>query len=113
MSRDPLALQRLKESAEKAKHELSSAPQTEINQPFITSGAEGPKHLVLTFTRAKLEELVGVLVEQTLEPCRRALADAGLSPNQINEVIMVGGMTRMPLVQQTVEKFFGKNQTSQ
>src|SRR3989339_1688357 len=108
LSKDPLALQRLKESAEKAKHELSSAPQTEINQPFITSGADGPKHLILTLTRAKLEELVGDLVEQTLEPCRKALTDAGLSASAINEIVMVGGMTRMPLVQQTVEKFFGK-----
>ncbi|MBI4268678.1 molecular chaperone DnaK [Candidatus Uhrbacteria bacterium] len=108
LSKDQLALQRLKESAEKAKHELSSAPQTEINQPFITSGAEGPKHLILSLTRAKLEELVGELVEKTLEPCKKALSDAGLLASDINEVVMVGGMTRMPLVQQTVEKFFGK-----
>lgn len=108
LSKDSLALQRLKESAEKAKHELSSAPQTEINQPFITSGADGPKHLILTLSRAKLEELVGDLVDKTLEPCRKALTDAGLSASQINEVVMVGGMTRMPLVQQAVEKFFGK-----
>ncbi len=108
LSKDQLALQRLKESAEKAKHELSSSIETEINQPFITSDAAGPKHLILKLTRANLEELVGGLVERTLEPCRKALADAGLSVSDINEVILVGGMTRMPLVQQTVEKFFGK-----
>ncbi len=108
LSKDQLALQRLKESAEKAKHELSSATDTEINQPFITSDSSGPKHLVLRLTRAKLEELVGELVEKTLEPCRKALADAGLKASDINEVVMVGGMTRMPLVQQTVEKFFNK-----
>lgn len=108
LSRDHLALQRLKEAAEKAKHELSSAAETEINQPFITSDASGPRHLVLKITRAKLEELVGDLVESTLEPCRKALSDAGLGVKDINEVVMVGGMTRMPYVQQMVEKFFGK-----
>lgn len=108
LSKDQLALQRLKEAAEKAKHELSTAMESEINQPFITSDASGPKHLVLKLTRAKLEELVSVLVDKTLEPCRKALSDAGLQASQINEVILVGGMTRMPLVQQTVEKFFGK-----
>ncbi len=108
LSKDQLSLQRLKEAAEKAKHELSTATETEINQPFITSDASGPKHLVLKLSRSKLEELVDGLVQKTLEPCRKALADAGLQSNQINEVILVGGMTRMPLVQQTVEKFFGK-----
>ncbi len=108
LSKDPLALQRIKESAEKAKIELSTAQETEINQPFITSGADGPKHLVMKLTRAKLEELVHDLVMGTLEPVKKALADAKLSPSDINEVVMVGGMTRMPLVLSTVEKFFGK-----
>ncbi len=108
LSKDSLALQRIKEAAEKAKIELSTAVETEINQPFITSGADGPKHLVMKLTRAKMEELVGELVERTLEPCKKALADAKLSVSDINEVVMVGGMTRMPLVLQTVEKFFGK-----
>lgn len=108
LSKDPLALQRIKEAAEKAKIELSTAQETEINQPFITSGADGPKHLVMKLTRAKLEELVGDLVQGTLEPVKKALADAKLSVSDINEVVLVGGMTRMPLVLQTVEKFFGK-----
>ncbi|MBI5733670.1 MAG: molecular chaperone DnaK [Candidatus Kerfeldbacteria bacterium] len=108
LSRDPLALQRVKEAAEKAKIELSTAMETEINQPFITSDANGPKHLVMKMTRAKLEELVGDLVEKTLEPTKKALADAGMKVGDINEVVLVGGMTRMPLVLQTVEKFFGK-----
>ncbi|MFA4817273.1 MAG: molecular chaperone DnaK [Parcubacteria group bacterium] len=108
IGKDPLALQRVKEAAEKAKIELSTAMESEINQPFITSGADGPKHLVMKITRAKLEELVGDLVEKTLEPMKKALADAKLSTKDINEVVMVGGMTRMPLVIQTVEKFFGK-----
>lgn len=108
LSRDPLALQRIKEAAEKAKIELSSTLETEVNQPFITSDASGPKHLVMKMTRAKLEELVGDLVLQTLEPCRKALSDAGFATRDIDEVVMVGGMTRMPLVLQTVEKFFGR-----
>jgi molecular chaperone DnaK len=108
VSKDPLALQRVKEAAEKAKIELSTAIESEINQPFITSGADGPKHLVMKITRAKLEELVGDLVEKTLEPMKKALADAKLEAKDINEIVMVGGMTRMPLVLQTVEKFFGK-----
>ena len=108
LSKDPLALQRIKEAAEKAKIELSTAQETEINQPFITSGADGPKHLVIKLTRAKLEELVGDLIEGTLEPVKKALADAKLSVGDINEVVLVGGMTRMPLVLTTVEKFFGK-----
>ncbi len=108
LSKDPLALQRIKEAAEKAKIELSTASETEINQPFITSGADGPKHLVMKMTRAKLEELVHDLVEGTLEPVKKALADAKLTVADINEVVLVGGMTRMPLVLATVEKFFGK-----
>ncbi len=108
LSKDQMALQRLKEAAEKAKHELSTAMETEINLPFITQGPSGPLHMVMKFTRAQLENLVKDLVEQTLEPTKKALSDAGLSTSQINEVILVGGMTRMPLVQQTVEKFFGK-----
>ncbi len=108
LSKDPLSLQRIKEAAEKAKIELSTAQETEINQPFITSDATGPKHLVMKLTRAKLEELVGELVEKTLAPVRKALEDAKLSANDLHEVVMVGGMTRMPLVLQTVEKFFNK-----
>ena len=108
LSADPLALQRIKEAAEKAKIELSSAAETEINQPFITSDATGPKHMVMKITRAKLEELVDDLVTKSLEPCRKALQDAGLSTSEIDEVILVGGMTRMPLVQNKVEEFFAK-----
>ena len=108
LSKDSLALQRIKEAAEKAKVELSTAQETEINQPFITSDASGPKHMVMKLSRAKLEELVGELVEKTLGPCKKVLEDAKLSAGDINEVVMVGGMTRMPLVMQTVEKFFGK-----
>ena len=108
LGKDPLALQRIKEAAEKAKIELSTAQETEINQPFITSDATGPKHLMMKLTRSKLEELVGDLVEKTLGPVRRAIEDAKLTGNDINEVVMVGGMTRMPLVLQTVEKFFNK-----
>jgi len=108
LGNDPLALQRIKEAAEKAKIELSTALESEINQPFITSDATGPKHLVMKLTRAKLEELVGGLVEKTLGPVKKALEDAKLSASDLNEVVMVGGMTRMPLVLQTVEKFFGK-----
>lgn len=108
LAKDPLALQRIKESAEKAKIELSSAQETEINQPFIATSDEGPKHLVMKITRAKLEELVGELVEKTLIPCKQALEDAKFAVGDINEVILVGGMTRMPLVQKKVEEFFGK-----
>ncbi|ARG96706.1 molecular chaperone DnaK [Legionella micdadei] len=105
---DPLALQRLKEAAEKAKIELSSAQQTDVNLPYITADASGPKHLNIKLTRAKLESLVEKLVERTVEPCKIALKDAGLNVSQINEVILVGGQTRMPLVQKTVQDFFGK-----
>jgi molecular chaperone DnaK len=108
LRRDKMALQRLKEAAEKAKIELSSTLQTEINLPFITADATGPKHLTLPLTRAKLEQLTGPLVERTKEPMRKALADAGYSAKDIDEVILVGGMTRMPIVQQTVKEFFGK-----
>ena len=108
LSKDSLALQRIKEAAEKAKIELSTAMESEINQPFITTDANGPKHLVMKLTRSKLEELVGDLVQKTLEPTKKALADAKLSVSDINEVVLVGGMTRMPLVLATVEKFFGK-----
>jgi molecular chaperone DnaK len=108
LSKDPLSLQRIKEAAEKAKIELSTANDTEINQPFITSDANGPKHLLLKMTRAKLEELVGDLVEASFEPVKKALADAKLEVKDINEVVLVGGMTRMPLVLASVEKFFGK-----
>jgi molecular chaperone DnaK len=108
LSKDEMALQRLKEAAEKAKHELSSALETDINQPFITVDASGPKHLNLKLTRAKLEELVDDLVQRTLEPCKKALADAKFSTSDINEVVLVGGMTRMPAVQAVVKNFFGK-----
>jgi molecular chaperone DnaK len=106
--KDPLALQRLKEAGEKAKIELSSSQQTEINLPYITADASGPKHLTIKLTRAKLESLVEELVNKTLEPCRIALKDAGLSINDIAEVILVGGQTRMPMVQRVVKDLFGK-----
>ncbi len=108
LSQDKMALQRLKEAAEKAKHELSGTTETEINLPFITADQTGPKHLVKKLSRAKFESLVSDLVERSLEPCKKALQDAGLSAKDINEVILVGGMTRMPLVQQKVKEFFGK-----
>ncbi|RJR31671.1 molecular chaperone DnaK [Candidatus Parcubacteria bacterium] len=108
LSKDTLALQRIKEAAEKAKIELSTAMETEVNQPFITSDASGPKHLTLKLSRAKLESLVGDLIEKTKGPVMAALKDANLSAKDIEEVIMVGGMTRMPLVQKTVEEIFGK-----
>jgi molecular chaperone DnaK len=108
LENDPLALQRLKEAAEKAKIELSSAQQTDINLPYITADASGPKHLNMKITRAKLESLVEDLVARTVEPCKMALKDAGVSANEINEVILVGGQTRMPKVQDTVKDFFGK-----
>jgi molecular chaperone DnaK len=105
---DPLALQRLKEAAEKAKIELSSAQQTEVNLPYITADASGPKHLNIKITRAKLESLVADLVERTIDPCKVALNDAGLSTSEIDDVILVGGQTRMPMVQEAVKDFFGK-----
>jgi len=108
LRQDRMALQRLKEAAEKAKIELSTVLQTEINLPFITADASGPKHLTMTLTRAKLEQLTADLVERTVGPCRQALADAKLRPEDIDEVILVGGMTRMPAVQEAVRRFFGK-----
>ena len=108
LRQDRMALQRLKESAEKAKCELSTVLQTEINLPFITADASGPKHLNITLTRAKLEQLVGDLVEKSIGPCRQALSDAGLTSAQIDEVILVGGQIRMPLVQEKVKQFFGR-----
>jgi len=108
LSNDPMALQRVKEAAEKAKIELSTAQETEISQPFITTDSSGPKHLSLKMTRAKLEELIGDLVDQTLEPVKQALKDAKFEPKDIEEIILVGGMTRMPLVQKKVEEFFNK-----
>jgi molecular chaperone DnaK len=108
LRKDKLALQRLKEAAEKAKIELSSATQTEINLPFITADSSGPKHLTMKLTRAKFEALVDDLIQKTVEPCRQALKDAGLSAGEIQEVVLVGGMTRMPKVQEVVKQFFGK-----
>jgi molecular chaperone DnaK len=108
LSKDRMALQRLKEAAEKAKCELSTTLETEINLPFITADASGPKHLNIKLTRAKLEQLVEDLVQRTVGPCRQALKDAGLEPHQIDEVVLVGGQTRMPRVQQLVKEFFGK-----
>ena len=105
---DKMALQRLKEASEKAKHELSSSQETDVNLPFITADASGPKHLNLKITRAKFESLVSDLVERCLEPCGKALQDAGVTASDINEVILVGGMTRMPKIQQVVKEFFGK-----
>ena len=108
ISKDPLAMQRLKEAAEKAKIELSSQQQTEVNLPYITADASGPKHLNIKLTRAKLESLVDELIERTMGPCKIALQDAGLKVNEIDDVILVGGQTRMPKVQEAVQNFFGK-----
>src|SRR3974390_1789176 len=108
LRKDKLALQRLKEAAEKAKIELSSTTQTEVNLPFITADASGPKHLTMKLTRAKFEALVDDLIQKTVEPCRKALKDAGVSAGEIHEVVLVGGMTRMPKVQEVVKQFFGK-----
>ncbi len=108
LRKDRMALQRLKEAAERAKIELSTALQTEINLPFITADASGPKHLVMTLTRAKLEALVADLIERTLGPCRQAMQDAGVTPKDIDEVVLVGGQTRMPKVQEVVRQLFGK-----
>ncbi|RMG59701.1 MAG: molecular chaperone DnaK [Deltaproteobacteria bacterium] len=108
LSQDKMALQRLKEAAEKAKIELSSVLETEINLPFITADASGPKHLSMKLTRAKLEAMIEDIIERTLEPCRKALEDAGLKPSDIDEVILVGGSTRIPKVQEAVKNFFGK-----
>jgi molecular chaperone DnaK len=108
LKKDRMALQRLKEAAERAKHELSSANETEVNLPFITADATGPKHLAETVDRATLESLAGDLVDRTIEPCKIALRDAGITVQQLDTVILVGGMTRMPRVQEAVRKFFGK-----
>ena len=109
LKNDKLALQRLKEAAEKAKIELSSSSTTDINLPFITADASGPKHLTLKMTRADLEKLVDDLVKRTIDPCQAALKDAGITANEIDEVVLVGGMTRMPKIIQTVKDFFGKD----
>lgn len=108
LRKDPSALQRLKEAAEKAKIELSSSTETEVNLPYITAVDGVPKHLVKKISRAKFDQLTEALVERTLEPCRKALKDAGLNPNQIDEVILVGGSTRIPRIQEVVEKFLVK-----
>ena len=108
LSGDPMAMQRLKEAAEKAKCELSSVAETEINLPFITADASGPKHLLTKLTRAKFEQMIEALVERSITPCKQALKDANLSPSSIDEVVLVGGSTRVPLVQQAVERLFGK-----
>ena len=108
LTKDPMALQRLKEAAEKAKIELSASTQTEINLPYITADASGPKHLVKTLTRAKFEQLCDDLVKRSMLPCEKALKDAGISKSEIDEVILVGGSTRIPRIQEEVEKFFGK-----
>jgi molecular chaperone DnaK len=108
LRKDRMALQRLKEAAERAKHELSSATETEVNLPFITADATGPKHLTETVERAQFEELVADLIERSIEPCKIAIKDAGITAPQINQVLLVGGMTRMPKVQQRVKEFFGK-----
>ncbi|MCX7767379.1 MAG: Hsp70 family protein, partial [Candidatus Sumerlaeia bacterium] len=108
LRKEPMALQTLRKAAEKAKMELSQLMQTEINLPFITATAEGPKHLNMTITRAKFEQLVEDLVQRCIPPVEKALKDAGLSPSEIDEVILVGGMTRMPRIQQLVKEIFGK-----
>ena len=103
-----MALQRLKDAAEKAKIELSTTIETEINLPFVTADATGPKHLVRKLTRAKLEQLVEDLLDRSLEPCKKALADAGITTSQIDEVVLVGGQTRMPKIQEIVKEMFGR-----
>ncbi len=108
LTKDRMALQRLKEAAEKAKIELSTAQETEINLPFVTADASGPKHLVMKLTRSKLEQLVGDIIERSIAPCQQAVKDAGMSVSDIKEVILVGGMTRMPYIQELVKKFFGR-----
>jgi molecular chaperone DnaK len=108
LKNDRMAIQRVREAAEKAKIELSSTTQTEVNLPFITADASGPKHINLRITRAQLESLVDAHVKRTVEPCKKALSDAGVKPSEINEVILVGGMTRMPRVTETVKSIFGR-----
>jgi len=109
LSKDRMAIQRIREAAEKAKIELSSTAQTDINLPYITADAGGPKHINLKFTRSKLEELVGGLINKTVEPCKKALSDAGMKASEIEEVILVGGMSRMPKVIETVKGVFGRD----
>src|SRR6187455_3113114 len=108
LRKDPMALQRLKEAAEKAKIELSSTMATDVNLPFITADASGPKHLNLSLTRAKFEQLIGDIVSKTMGPLKQALSDAGVDPKKIDEVVLVGGSTRIPMVQQIVKDYFGK-----
>lgn len=108
LTKDPMAMQRLREAAEKAKCELSSTTQTDINLPYLTMDASGPKHMNLKLTRAKLEQLVGDLIKRTVEPCKKAMHDAEVKPSDIGEVLLVGGMSRMPRVQQTVQEIFGR-----
>ena len=108
ISKDPMALQRLREAAEKAKIELSSSPQTEINLPYVTADSTGPKHLVMTITKSKFDQLTQSLVDRTIEPCKRAMSSANLTVGEIDEIILVGGSTRIPAVQEAVKKFFGK-----
>ena len=108
LTKDPMAMQRVKEAAEKAKIELSSSMSTEINLPYITANAEGPQHLVMTITRAKFEQLIDSIIKRTIEPCRTTLEQAKLSTSDIDEVILVGGSTRIPAVQEAVKNFFGK-----
>ena len=109
LRKDPMALQRLKEAAEKAKVELSSSTQTEINLPYVTATASGPKHLVRTLTRAQFEQLADKLIQATITPCKKAMEDAGMTNSDIDEVILVGGSTRIPAIQEVVEKYFGKS----
>jgi len=109
ISKDPMALQRLREAAEKAKIELSSSPQTEINLPYITADSSGPKHLVMTITKSKFDQLTQTLVDRTIKPCESALKNSGLKPSDIDEIILVGGSTRIPAIQEAVKKFFGKD----
>ena len=109
ISKDPMALQRLREAAEKAKIELSSSPQTEINLPYVTADENGPKHLVMTITKSKFEQLTQSLVDRTIEPCKRAMSNANLTVGEIDEIILVGGSTRIPAIQDAVKKFFGKD----
>jgi molecular chaperone DnaK len=109
ISKDPMALQRLREAAEKAKIELSSSPQTEINLPYVTADSTGPKHLVTTITKSKFEQLTQSLVDRTIEPCKRAMSNANLTVGEIDEIILVGGSTRIPAIQDAVKKFFGKD----
>src|SRR5205085_7865823 len=108
LSKDKMALQRLKEAAEKAKIELSSTMSTDINLPFITADQSGPKHLNMQLTRAKFEQLIGDIVQRTMGPLKQALSDAGLEPKDIDEVVLVGGSTRIPMVQKTVQDYYGK-----